>query len=141
MRLAFRKLLSAFAAMVLSVLALRHMHSDVFFFTFIAAMILAIMYWLDVGAELRAAEDPSPALRILGILLGVPQALLGFTCLIAGTAVVLWVLYNLVVERQPGFPSLILGFGVGPSLITFGFGWLIYAFRRQPLPPSESRDA
>lgn len=140
MKLAATKLLLAFAGMVLSVLALRYIHWDVFFFTFMAAMVLTIMYWLDVGSELRAVENPSPALRILGILMGVPQALLGLVCFGSGTAIVFWVLYNVFVERQPEFPSIVLGLGVGPGLIVFGLGWLLYAFRRPPLPPPECRN-
>lgn len=134
------KLLSAFAAMVLSVLALRFLAWDVFFFTFLAAMVLAIMYWLDAGSALRAVENPSPVIRALGILMGVPQALLGLACLFTGTVIILWVLYNVFIERQPEFPSIVLGFGVGPGLVTFGLGWLIYAFRRMPSPPPECRD-
>lgn len=134
------KLVCAFAGMVLSVLALRYTHWDVFFFTFMAAMILSILYWLDVGSMLRAVENPRPAVRMLGILMGVPQALFGLGCFLAGAVIVLWVLYNVFVERQPGFPSLVLGLGVGPSLITFGLGWVFYAFRRPPSPPPECRD-
>lgn len=141
MRPAILRLVAAFCGMVLSVLALRFTHWDVFFFTFMAAMILAIMYWLDVGSELRSLDHPSRAQRIAGIVMGVPQALLGLTCFVWGAGIVLWVLYNVFVERQPGFPSLVLGLGVGPGLIAFGLGWLIHAFRRTPQPPSECRDA
>jgi hypothetical protein len=57
------------------------------------------------------------SVRLLGVIFGIPQALPGLTCFGSGCAILIWVLYNLLVERQPEFTVGLLGFGVAPGLI------------------------
>jgi len=92
-------------------------------------LLLSILYWLDLASELRDATSSSRAIRVLAVLMGVPQALLGLVSLGMGLALVCWVLYNTFVERQPEYSGGFLTLGFGPALILFGLGWLVTAFR------------
>ena len=86
--------------------------------------------------------------RIFNVLFRVPLALFGLVCLIAGIAIVGWVLYNLFVERQKEYtgPSLITGvgsFGVSVPLILYGLFTLRSSFRRKEevvLSPEEQEE-
>ncbi|HDS1826520.1 hypothetical protein [Stenotrophomonas sp. AG209] len=91
----------------------------------------AILFWFDLGRELRALPTPSRAERALGLAMGVPQVLFGLSCAGIGLILVIWILYNLLIESRPHFrvPSL-PGFAVGPMMIVIGLGWARTAFRR-----------
>jgi hypothetical protein len=95
-------------------------------------LLLSILYWLDLGRELRANPPANRTLRILGFLMGVPQALFGLLCLVAGVSIIGWVLYNSFWHRDPHYTGGFLTFGIGPLLSLFGIGWLVDAFRRPP---------
>jgi hypothetical protein len=92
-------------------------------------LLLALLYWLDLGRAIRAARHPSPWMRALGLLMGVPQALLGLLSCAIGLGLIGWVLYNSLVERQPGYSGGWLSVGIGPALLLIGGGWLVSAFR------------
>lgn len=124
------KLGVSIAAIPLSILLLGLTHNAFFFLVLLASLPFAILYWFDLGRQLRTASNPSRGVRALGIIMGVPQALFGLVCAVAGTGIVVWVLYNIFVQRQPEFTGGFLSFGIGPALILFGLGWLITAFRR-----------
>jgi hypothetical protein len=94
-------------------------------------LVLSILYWFDLAWKIRNAPSPTRALRIMGVLMGVPQALFGLLCVSIGLAVVIWVIYNSFVERQPQYSGGFMTLGIGPALILFGFGWLATAFRRE----------
>ena len=64
--------------------------------------------------------------------MGVPQALFGLLCAFSGMAIVVWVLYNTFVERQPQYTGGFMALGIGPALILFGLSWLVTAFRHDP---------
>ena len=100
-----------------------------------AGFILSILYWFDLARELRNAPSTSRALRIIGLLMGVPQALFGLVCAGIGLAIVIWVLYNSFVERQPEYTGSFMSLGIGPVLILFGASWVASAFRREPGGP------
>ena len=91
-----------------------------------------IMSVMDLGKTLRESQSPSYLVMILGMLLGVPQALLGLVAIALGAAIVVWVLYNTFVERQPEYTGGFLTFGLGPALILVGWYWLRQAFARSP---------
>lgn len=97
--------------------------------------ILSILYWFDLARELRNAPSTSRALRIIGLLMGVPQASFGLLCAAIGLAIVIWVPYNSFVERQPEYTGGFMSLGIGPVLILFGAGWVVSAFRREPGVP------
>ncbi|WP_313299025.1 hypothetical protein [Stenotrophomonas sp.] len=94
----------------------------------------AILFWFDLGRELRALPTPTRTERALGLAMGVPQVLFGLLCAGIGLILVTWILYNLLVESLPQFriPSL-PGFAVGPMMIVVGLGWARTAFRRASL--------
>ena len=64
------------------------------------------------------------------MLMCMPQALFGLLCAFTGLVVVLWVLYNTFVDRQPQYTGGLMTLGIGPTLILFGAGWVFTAFRR-----------
>jgi hypothetical protein len=92
-------------------------------------LVLSILYWFDLGQELRAKPLANRALRIAGLLMGVPQALFGLLCLVAGLAIVGWVLYNSFWQRDPHYTGGFLTLGIGPVLALFGSGLLFDSFR------------
>lgn len=51
-----------------------------------------------------------------------PVFAFGVLGVVIGTSIILWVLYNVFVERQPEFivPALVGGFGMGPAILLFG---------------------
>lgn len=100
-------------------------------------LLLSILYWFDLAQELRDTPNPSRGVRLLGLLMGVPQALFGLSCAGVGLAIIAWVLYNTFVERQPQYTGGILTLGVGPALVLFGVGWLATAFNRNPNGPDQ----
>jgi hypothetical protein len=74
--------------------------------------------------------------RIFNALFRVPLALFAFVCLIAGAAIIGWVLYNVFVERQKEYsgPRLVFGwgsFGVGVPLVLYGWFTLRSVARRK----------
>ncbi|MGF6420149.1 hypothetical protein ABH900_003668 [Stenotrophomonas sp. AN71] len=93
-----------------------------------------ILFWFDRGRELRDLSTPSRTERMLGLAMGVPQVVFGLLCAGIGLMLVLWILYNLLVERQSQFriPSL-PALGVGPLMIVVGLGWARTAFQRAAL--------
>ncbi|WQI20413.1 hypothetical protein U2S91_20085 [Stenotrophomonas maltophilia] len=96
----------------------------------------AILFWFDLGRELRAIPIPIPTRseRALGLAMGIPQVLFGLLCAGIGLILVAWILYNLLVQTLPQFriPSL-PAFAVGPMMIVAGLGWARTAFRRASL--------
>lgn len=55
----------------------------------------------------------------------------GVLALLLGTSILLWVLYNECVERQPEFkrPPLVGTFGIAPTLCYIGYLWLKKPFK------------
>lgn len=121
--------------MVLSVFALRFTHADIFFFVFIAGFIFTLLYCMDLGQELR--DGDGWASRVLGILLGVPQALLGLCCVALGVTMIGWVLYNMFIERDEHYTGGLMAFGFGPAMVLLGTFWIVGAFRRSFSPSGD----
>ncbi len=88
-----------------------------------------ILTWIDLGKALRSVENPPRIVRAFGVLLGIPQALLGLMSIILGGTLIGWVLFNTLIERQPQYRGGFLTFGIGPALVLFGWLWLRAAFR------------
>lgn len=95
-------------------------------------LVLSILYGFDLAAECRNAPPSNRLLRIACRALAVPQALFGLICAAIGMAIVLWILYNTFIDRQPQYRPQLFGLGVGPVLLLFGIGWIASAFRRKP---------
>lgn len=134
------KLSVAMGLMVLSVLCLRFTHNDFFFLTFIVAFLFSILYWIDFGGVLRDLENPRWWQRILGVLFGIPQALLGLTSIAIGIALVVWVPYRIFIEGASDYAGGLGALGLGASLISFGFFWVALAFKRSQLNLDASKD-
>ena len=131
MRKVFLKLVAAIASVILSGVLIAYTGFDIFFVTFLGGLVAIVLYWLDLAYEARSATNLGVP-RVVLIFLGIPQALFGLVCLSFGVAMVLWVLYNSLIERQPEYSGGMLTFGIGPVCIAFGGGWLWSAFRRSP---------
>ena len=123
------KLGIAVAAVPLSAFLVGLTHNGFFFVPFLISLPMVVLYWIDLGRELRRAEGLGPTGRAFGILMGVPQALFGLLCAAIGVVIIAWVLYNTFVERQPHYSGGFLTFGLGPLFVLFGLGWLRSAFR------------
>ena len=85
---------------------------------------LLVVTSMDLLVESKTDPRRTTARRALMIVLSVPAGLFGLTSIVFGLAIVAWVLYNLLIERQPQFHgwSWWQGFGIGPALV--GFGWM-----------------
>src|SRR5262245_26202276 len=66
----------------------------------------------------RANDGTTVLSRIFNVLFRVPLALFGFLCLVAGVAIIGWVLYNVLVERQKEYSGSRFIVGLG----SFGVG-------------------
>ena len=130
MRKTALKLGISLAAMPLSIVLLGLTHNTFFFLSFLAGLLFSVLYWLDLAGQIRDQPNPSRAGRTLAVLMAVPQALFGLLCAFTGLAVVLWVLYNTFVDRQPQYTGGFMALGIGPMLFVFGAGWVVTAFRR-----------
>ena len=102
----------------------------------LVGLIVSILYWFDTAAQIRATSSAGRSLRVIGVLMVIPQALFGLLCCATGLAIIIWVLYNTLVERQPQYTGGFLTLGIGPALVLFGCGWLLPAVRRG----SQSKD-
>jgi hypothetical protein len=51
------------------------------------------------------------------------HGVLSILALLIGSTIIVWVLYNEFVQRQPGFQRGGTGFGVGPIMVTYGLYW------------------
>lgn len=84
----------------------------------------------------RTNDGATVLSRLFNALFRVPLALFGLVCLVAGGAVIGWVLYNVLWERQKEYtgPRFILGFcsfGVGVPHVLYGWLTLRSVVRRK----------
>jgi hypothetical protein len=93
-------------------------------------LVLSILYWFDLGRALRNTHNPNKALRVLGLLMGLPQALFGAFVAAVGLAIAAWVIYNSLWERDPHYTGGLLAFGMSPLFVLFGSGLVADSFRR-----------
>jgi hypothetical protein len=123
------KLAASLLALPLSVLLMILFKEGWFALLGLVGLVLSPLYWMEFGKALRNEPTGSRIQRVVGVLMGVPQALFGLACVAIGLALIGWILYNLLVERQPEFRmgSLFLP----PVLVLFGAGWVGDAFRRR----------
>jgi hypothetical protein len=113
--------------------------------------ILYILVLIPIGIlrmiDFYRTNDGTTVLsRVFNILFRVPLALFGLLCLVAGVAIIGWVIYNVFVERQKEYsgPRWILGlgsFGVGVPLMLYGWFTLRSVVRRKvELSPEEQEE-
>jgi hypothetical protein len=82
---------------------------------------------------LRTRQETSPSSTLTSAVLALPVRILGATCLIAGLAILAWVAYNVLIERQPEFTGIRFGGQLLTPvlLVVFGYRWV----RRPTSPP------
>jgi hypothetical protein len=115
--------------------------------------ILYIFLLIPVGIlrmiEFYRTNDGSTKFsQIFNALFRVPLAFFGLVCLVAGVAIIGWVLYNVLIERQKEYsgPRLVFGlgsFGVGVPLVLYGWYTLRSVVRRKQeiaLSPEEQEE-
>lgn len=95
----------------------------------VIALPLAILYTFEFSAELR--QQRGRLARTAGCLLAVPKLVFALTAIVIGIGIALWVLYNLLIERQPEFRGGSVGVII--ALLAFGLLWLSRLFRK-PVP-------
>jgi hypothetical protein len=80
---------------------------------------------------LRAKRTAQPSGGAVSTVLELPVRILGGLCLLAGLAILAWLAYNLLVERQPEFTGIrFVGQLIIPFLlILFGYRWLRHPLR------------
>ena len=69
--------------------------------------------------------------RTFNVLFRAPLALFGLICLAIGISIIVWVLYNELIEKQESYPGGFKGFGMGIPILLLGWGILRSVFRRQ----------
>jgi len=97
-------------------------------FIFVGLPIL-ILSWIEFGDYLRNLNNAPLIVRLIGFLFGVPQALFGIVCMLIGASIILWILYNTLIERQAEFTGSFMSLGLSPMFIAFGLFLLISAFK------------
>ena len=89
---------------------------------------ISILAYKEYVQERHADPEYKPGFLRSAVLI-TPIVIFGAISILFGASIVLWVLYNTLIERQPEYsgPTYLMGFGIGPTLIAFGWYWL-----RQP---------
>lgn len=91
---------------------------------FPVGLVLSILWGIDYAAELRTRPALAWPQRIAMLLLSSLQALFALLVLACGLGILVWVGWNLLVERHPAFEwragSLALAF----AMVAGGAGWL-----------------
>lgn len=97
----------------------------------------------DLAYACRTAPSRSPMLSAAAFILGVPQALFALLTVAIGLAIIVWVLYNTFIERQPQYSGGFLTFGVAPVMLVVGIAWLKRTLvrREQPAARPEKKNA
>ena len=92
---------------------------------------LLLLTCMDLGKALRAEESKGFLLKVLAMLFSVSRALLGLLAVVFGVSIILWALYNYLIERRPEFPDFLFpSLGIGPALVAVGLYWLRDCFGR-----------
>jgi hypothetical protein len=101
-------------------------------FIWLPLLILGIFDRID---KIEWGENRSTLSTMTRILLATPKAVLGLVSILFGVTIVVWVFYNVFIERQPSYtgPDMVYSlasFGIGPALIFVGWYWLASAFKK-----------
>jgi hypothetical protein len=96
---------------------------------------LLILGVIDRIDKIEWEKNGSSLSTVMKILLATPKALLGMVSVFFGGAIVVWVFYNVFIERQPQYtgPDMVyslVSFGIGPALIFVGKNWIVSAFKK-----------
>ncbi|MGN6150786.1 MAG: hypothetical protein ACTHOH_02100 [Lysobacteraceae bacterium] len=97
---------------------------------FAFALACAVLSLFELREALSHEEDADWPTRALRIFISLPQALFGLFTLCCGLAIIVWVLFNTFVERQPEYSGGFLTFGMSTGMTVYGYRWLRGAFGR-----------
>ncbi|ACV27301.1 hypothetical protein [Kangiella koreensis] len=122
------KLLAAIVIFILSIMTLRF--DGWFGIGAVVTFPLIILWWIDLGRELRKAHAKNKPKYFLGLVMGVPQALLGMVCIAMGLGIIGWVIYNSFWETMPQYSGSFLQVGAGPGLVMTGIAFVYDAFKK-----------
>lgn len=87
----------------------------------LVAFPIFIMTWFDFSEAVRQLDSPHIAIKIFAILFGIPQALFGLISIGIGVSLIVWVIYNLLIEQQAQYTGGLLTLGFGPAMVLFGY--------------------
>ena len=93
------------------------------FTLFVVLLPLYVLSSKDALEYIGHATELSATQRLVAWLVAcIPVLTFGLLATGIGAAIIFWVLYNFLVERQPEFtgPAMFGGFGIGPALVVFG---------------------
>ncbi len=101
-------------------------------FVWLPLLILEVFDRID---KIEWGKNRSPLNTMTRVLLATPKALLGLVSIFLGAGIVVWVFYNVFIERQPlytGPDSIysLASFGIGPALIFVGRYWFVSAIKK-----------
>lgn len=128
MRTATLKLLVAIVSIPAFALLTGITGNGVFLFGSLIALLLSILWGLDLARQLRVAT-PGGRPQRTSLILPIAQALLGLTSLAIGLAIIGWILFNLLIATQPQFVFNLVALPVPIALVLAGATWLKGAFR------------
>jgi succinate dehydrogenase/fumarate reductase cytochrome b subunit len=97
---------------------------------FLVALICSILYCFDYAEELSLIEEKSKYQKFISKVLLFPMVIFGLIALSIGLSIVVWVLYNTFIERQPQYTGGFLTFGIAPALVIFGLILLNSMFKK-----------
>ena|SRR5436309_49833 len=113
--------------------------SDVAVVVAIASLFLGLPITILLYRDgIRAVQAGDGRATITTTVLSLPVRILGGTSFIAGVAILLWLAYNIFIERQPQFtgPQTIGQIILPIVLILFGYRWM-----RRPLARADEGEA
>lgn len=131
MRNAVLKLIAALISVPACMFLTGITQNGIFMLGSLVGFILSILWIVDLKRQLEAQPAAVTGQRVTLAVLAIPQALLGLTALTIGLAIIGWILYNLLVERQAQFVFHLMALPVPFALVVFGAKWLKGAFRRE----------
>jgi hypothetical protein len=96
------------------------------FFVFVVLLPILALTGKDALVYLSENSKENQYLSIgVKVIAGVPVIIFGALSLIIGISIIIWVIFNLFVERLPEFTGgMFSGLGIGPALIYFGISSL-----------------
>jgi hypothetical protein len=118
------------SALLLGACALLLRFSGWFGIGVLVGLVLVPLYWIDLGRALRSPAVGHPGLRLLGLVMGVPQALFGLLAALIGLSIMCWVLYNSFWGPSSHYSGGFLTLGIGPVLVLVGGRFVLDAFRK-----------
>ena len=140
MKLTWRHVASIVGAWLASVAVFAYAGSDlglsitgIAFLLFIVPVLFA--GFIDWVQARPVADGHSPLGRAWRLACAAPVLVFGIASIAIGVAIVGWVLFNHLIERQPEYTggSVWISFGIGPMAVAFGVGVIRSSLEREPV--------